>query len=464
MPPPNRRIPRYPIPFEPGAEPGLIAAWLPDRGFAEFGSVDVWPDVSSFGRNATQGTALNQPVVSEDGYLPKHPMVVFDGVHDFLDVANWTTTEPASYTFYTVLNQVDDGSQQFIFSAWDSTSGTGGATEQLILTARTVGGQVAIWDGDREFKDLGAIQAGRQVLTWCLNENDGVVEVYRDNALIGTDAYTAPNGWDTVRIGADATDSGTSNYNGGCYIFAYAGVHDAATRARVITALQRLSPITDLMFTGVLVGTFQLAAFPSASDPAPALYDSNVLTHDGASFLAATTDNGFTPPGIGQLPMGIAVNLQARKGTVCMIGQTELNGGMAQNTVGSTNYNATLARVSAAGVTPSVAFISCGELDIINTTAPATFEADLSAVVVDIETNWPGITVIILQLQIDGGASWDAADSLPYRTAQQTVADAGANRLIITETDHLNNLRPDGVVPNTIGRDIIASYFAALVP
>ena len=461
---PYHRAPRFGERFEPGIVPGLVAAWLPDRGFAEFGSVDVWPDVSGNGRDATQFSAPAQPVVDKDGYLPAHPMVVWDGTSDFLDVT-WVepSLDESAFTFYTVLNQVDDGTEQIIFSGWDSTSGTGEGT-QLILYARTAGGQISVFDGDLEFKDVGPTQAGRQVLTWCLDMFNATFSVYRNNTLIGTDTFNRPDKWDTVRLGADATDSGTKNYNGGMYMFAYEGVHDADTRARVIAALQRLSPITELLYTAVAIGGTQIAVEPYPGESAPSYYDSNVLTHDGVDFLLATTDRGDTPPGIGLVPMGVAVNVQARKGTVLVIGPTNANTLIAADAVGGANHTAMVARVTAAGVTPSICIFSQGDTDVLSATPKASFKADMEGICADIETRWPGITIIILQTQKVAGVFFDEADSLPIREAQQEVADAGADRLIITDVDHLNNLRLDSFIPNTIGRDIIAGYFAALAP
>jgi hypothetical protein len=83
---------------------GTLASWV---GAGNNGFVTTWYDQSGNGKNATQATSANQPIIVSSGsviLINSKPAIEFDGSNDILVSSPTLTAAPQSNTFITVHN------------------------------------------------------------------------------------------------------------------------------------------------------------------------------------------------------------------------------------------------------------------------------------------------------------------------------------------------------------------------
>lgn len=87
-------------------------------------------------------------------------------------------------------------------------------------------------------------------------------------------------------------------------------------------------------------------------------------------------------------------------------------------------------RLSAKGLTPTVAWIVIGESDAVAGTTQATIESRLNSLVSSVRGFWPGIPILLSKTSYYEGTTYSAVTA-----AQQAVIDADANIWLGSNTD-----------------------------
>lgn len=107
---PPRRPLDFPEEFLPRNLTGILAWWRADLGISLGTGVSAWADQSGNGdanRNATQGTAANQPTyIASDANFGNRASVSFDAAPKNLATGVWTVNLGAPYTMFLVARVV----------------------------------------------------------------------------------------------------------------------------------------------------------------------------------------------------------------------------------------------------------------------------------------------------------------------------------------------------------------------
>jgi hypothetical protein len=106
-----------------------LQLWLRgDQGTSLSGSnVTAWRDLSGSNNHAAQSAATNQPVLLTNSATANSNAVVrFDGVNDFLSVADSAGLKPAKVTIYAVARHTSGGNSGILLAKSQSTAFTNG--------------------------------------------------------------------------------------------------------------------------------------------------------------------------------------------------------------------------------------------------------------------------------------------------------------------------------------------------
>lgn len=90
------------------------ALWLRPEDLPASGEISTWIDASGNGRNATQATSANRPVVLANA-LNGFRAASFDGVDDNLRTTNFVPITTGNYSYFLVYNHASTTTSRYLF-------------------------------------------------------------------------------------------------------------------------------------------------------------------------------------------------------------------------------------------------------------------------------------------------------------------------------------------------------------
>lgn len=181
------------------------ALWLSDTG----SSAGTWPDISGNGRNATQGTALNQPQIITNA-LNGRQVRRFDG-NDFLDSSDFYSSDIT--VFVVGKTNSTTTTQRFVAKFDFATSNRewifSVTATNIIQILKNESGNVGA--DNQIIESSSAIGTSNRVLTFQKNGTNGLVAI---DGLVTTGTFATSGVFDgstPYRIGGDQAGN---NLNG----------------------------------------------------------------------------------------------------------------------------------------------------------------------------------------------------------------------------------------------------------
>lgn len=211
----------------------LLAWYRADLGVTLNGStVSAWADQSGTGdsnKNATQGTAANQPTfTASDANFNNRPVLTFDGTTDYLKTAVWSASASQPNTIYSVARRTASTGSVFMYDGYDS------ANRNAIFSNATTG-NITLFGGSSLNTSVSILNTTRI----CAAVYNGVA-----NSAIYIDSFTTSsatgnggtNGLTGLTIGA--SNGNISFWQGPiAEIAVFSGSHNQATRQSVMEYL-----------------------------------------------------------------------------------------------------------------------------------------------------------------------------------------------------------------------------------
>jgi hypothetical protein len=177
------------IPFVPTDVTGAALWFRSDFGITLNGSdVLKWLDLSGNGKNATQGTAADQPEYLPTGGVNGLPGVSFDqGNSEFLNLTGLAETSN-DYTMFLIFDEGSGNTNQGFLGV-----NVGGGTVACFASNADAGEfWVSSYDGAFT-RRMAQVTTGEQYLEWQWDSGSSEHRVYRNGEQIGSGVYGSPS-------------------------------------------------------------------------------------------------------------------------------------------------------------------------------------------------------------------------------------------------------------------------------